>query len=187
MWQHLLKEHDMHSGTMQMNGFASAGPCRWVHKAAVSTVLILSSRFHLDLRQLKLSFSSPFLCLYLQAYFYKTSRHLMKCWAWNGRMAVNESNLSQILPDLSENVWDIHVDFVRFEELLWGLKWLLMVKSVCQSHRLAVDSVQHGELSPLTTDVLLRGVWCSPKSLQAAILYFLDMMLYRIGLIAALR
>ncbi len=117
----------------------------------------------------------------------------MKCWAWNGRMAVNESNLSKLLPDLSENVWDILVDFwgtiikQNGGSSRWGLKWLLMVKSVCQSHRLAVDSVQHGELSPLTTDVLLCGVWCSPKSLQAAILYFLDMMLYRIGLIAALR
>ncbi len=49
----------MHSGTMQMND-RLCGPCRWVHKVAVSTVLILSSRFHLDLRQLKLSFPLPF-------------------------------------------------------------------------------------------------------------------------------
>jgi len=56
-----------------------------------------------------------------------------------------------------------------------------------ECHTLAVDSVQHGGLSPLATDVLLRGLLRSPKSLQAAILYFLDMMLYRMGLIAALR
>lgn len=54
-------------------------PCHQAREdAAVSTVLILSSRFHLDLRQLKLSFS---LSIYKHHFIIK-HQGIMKCFAW---------------------------------------------------------------------------------------------------------
>lgn len=54
-------------------------------------------------------------------------------------------------------------------------------------HVLILDSVQALELSSFRVESFLWEKGSNPRSLNTATRYFLDMMLYRMGLMAALR